>query len=90
MLYAVIYNAVHKYTVEYLAVGLSIFIAYILDRLIYMPILYAEGLKNGANTFDFFIKCLTSEFIAAMLGCILIVIVYAIISLIKDRIKKKA
>ncbi len=89
LLYAAIYNAINKFTVDYLAVGLSLFIAYIIDRLIYMPILYAEGLINGSNTFDYFIKCLTSEFIAAILCSLIIIVVYVIITSIRKKVKKK-
>ena len=88
LLYAAIYNAINKFTVDYLAVGLSVFIAYIIDRLIFMPILYAEGLINGSNTFDYFIKCLTSEFIAAILCSIIIIIVYMIVTSIRKKVKK--
>lgn len=88
LLYAAIYNAINKFTVDYLAVGLSLFIAYIIDRLIYMPILYAEGLINGSNTFDYFIKCLTSEFIAAILCSLIIIVVYVIITSIRKKVKK--
>lgn len=90
LLFAVIYNAIHKFTVDYLAVGLSVFIAYVVDRLLFMPILFAKGLSNGSNTFDYFIRCLTSEFIIAILCSILIVVLYVIITSIKKLVKKKA
>jgi uncharacterized PurR-regulated membrane protein YhhQ (DUF165 family) len=88
LLYATIYNAIKNFTIEYLAVGLSIFISYILDRIIYMPILFAEGLMNGSNTFNYFIQCLTSEFMAAILCSLIIIVLYVIIISIKKAIKK--
>lgn len=89
LLYATIYNALKGFTIDYLAVGLSLFIGYILDRLIYVPILYAKGLMNGANTFEYFIQILTSEFIGAIVMSVAIIIVFAIISAIKKTVEKK-
>ena len=88
LLFATIYNAVSKFTIDYLAVGLSLFIAYILDRLIYMPILFIDGLITESNTFDYLIKCLTSEFIAAIMITILIIIIYTLLTTIKNAIRK--
>lgn len=88
LLYAVIYNAVHSFTIDYLAVGLSVFIAYIIDRIIFTPLLFAQGLMNGSNTFDYFIKCLTSEFMGAILCSVLIIILYSIITSIKNLFKE--
>lgn len=83
LVYATVYNAISRYTVDYLSMGLSLFIAYIVDRLIFVPILFAKSLQNGSNTFDFVIKLLTSEFIAAILLSIIIVICYIVITSIK-------
>lgn len=89
LLYATIYNAIHNYTVDYLAVGLSGFIAYVIDRIVFMPILFLENLFDGTNTFDYFIKCLTSEFIGAIFASVLIIILYVIIVNIKDNVIKR-
>lgn len=89
LLFATIYNAIHNYTVDYLAVGLSVFIAAITDRILFMPILFLENLIKGSNTFDYFIKCLTSEFMAAIVSTILIIILYVIITSVKDALKKE-
>ena len=88
LLYATIYNAVHRFTIDYLAVGLGLFIAYIVDRLLFIPILYAKGLSTGANTFEYLIKVLTSEFIVGVGVAVLLVIVYMIINAILKAIKK--
>ncbi len=88
LLFATIYNAIHKYTVDYLAIGLSVFIAAITDRIIFMPILFLENLMSGANTFDYFLKCLTSEFMATIIATIIIIMLYVIITSIKDSRKK--
>lgn len=88
LIYATIYNAIHNFTIEYLSVGLSLFIAYVLDRMIFMPILYAKGLIKGNNTFEFLIQCLTSEFIAAIMMIVFIVIIYVIITSIKKTTKE--
>lgn len=88
LLFATIYNAVSKYTIDYLAVGLSLFIAYILDRLLFMPILFVDDLISGNKTFDYLIKCLTSEFIAAIMITILLIIIYIIYTTIKNAITK--
>lgn len=90
LIYAALYNALKGFTIDYLAVGLGLFISYIIDRIIFMPLLYAEGLMNGSNTFDYFIKCLTSEFVAAIACSLIIVIVYMIINAIKKKVKRKA
>lgn len=89
LLFATIYNAVKNYTIDYLAMGLGVFIAYIIDRILFTPILLAKGLSNGSNTFNFLIQSITSEFIAAIVMSILIVIVYAIIIQIKKLIARK-
>ena len=88
LLYATIYNAIHRFTIDYLAVGLGLFIAYIVDRLLFIPILYAKGLSTGANTFEYLIKVLTSEFIVGVGVAVLLVIVYMIINVILKAIKK--
>lgn len=90
LLYATIYNAIHRYTVDYLAMGLSVFIAAIIDRIIFMPLLFLENLLDGLNTFDYFIKCLTSEFMATIVASILLIIIYIIWTSIKDKMKKNS
>lgn len=89
LLYVTIYNAVHRYTSDYLAMGLSAFIGAIIDRIIFMPLLFLENLIDGSNTFEYFIKCLTSEFMATILSILIIIIVYMIVCAIKDSKKKK-
>lgn len=90
LLYATIYNAINRYTVDYLAMGLSVFIAAIIDRIIFMPLLFLENLLEGLNTFDYFIKCLTSEFMATIVASILLIIVYIIWTSIKEKMKKNS
>lgn len=89
LLFASIYNAIHRYTIDYLAMGLSAFISAIIDRIIFVPILLLENLLNGSNSFEFFIKCLTSEFIATIAFVMIIIILYVIITHIKDSTMKK-
>ncbi len=89
LVYSAVYNAIHRYTVDYLAMGLSFFIAAILDRIIFMPLLYLENLLDGLNTFDYFIKCLTSEFMATIVFSIILIIVYIIWTSITDKVIKK-
>jgi len=89
LLYASIYNAIHRYTIDYLAMGLSAFIAAIVDRVVFVPILLLENLLNGSNEFEFFIKCLTSEFIATIVFTMLAIAGYIAISLIKESKNKK-
>lgn len=89
LLYASIYNAVHRFTVDYLAMGLSAFISAIIDRIIFTPLLLLENLLEGSNTFEFFIKCLTSEFIATIGFVIILIIIYIIMTHIKDAKEKK-
>jgi len=89
LLYATVYNAISKLTVDYLAMGLSIFIGYIVDRILFMPMLLAQNLKDGVNTFEFFLKCLTSEFIGAIVAALVIVILYVILTSIIDAMKKR-
>ena len=88
LLFATIYNAIKNYTIDYLAVGLGVFISYIIDRLLFMPILLAKGLKNGYNTFDYLIQSITSEFISAIMASVVIIIVYVIIIQIKKLFTK--
>ena len=80
LLYATVYNAVRNYTVDYLSVGLSLFIGYIIDRILFVFLLFAKGLYKGDNTFDFVIKVLTTEFMAAIVACLVIILLYSIIS----------
>lgn len=80
LLYATVYNAVRNYTIDYLSVGLSLFIGYIIDRILFVFLLFAKGLHNGDNTFDFVIKVLTTEFMASIVACLIIIILYSIIN----------
>lgn len=80
LLYATVYNAIKNYTIDYLSVGLSVFIGYIIDRIIFVFLLFAEGLFKGNNTFNFVIKVLTTEFMAAIAASLIIIILYSIIS----------
>lgn len=89
LLYATVYNAISNLTVDYLAMGLSIFIGYIVDRILFMPMLLAQNLMDGVNTFEFFLKCLTSEFIGAIVAALVIVILYVILTSIIDAMKKR-
>lgn len=88
ILFSAIYNAIHNYTIDYLAMGLSLFIAAIIDRIIFTTLLLLENLLSGSNTFEFFIRCLTSEFIATIAFSLIIIILYAIITHFKDKKKK--
>lgn len=90
LLYASIYNAIHKSTADQVAMGLGVFIAGIIDRVVFIPILLLENLLNGSNTLDFLVKCITSEFIATILFMVIIIIIYSIITFIKDNKKKKS
>ncbi len=83
LLFATIYTVTKNYTVDYLAMGLGLFIAYIIDRIIFIPILLARGLLKGTNTFNYLIQILTSEFIAAVFMTIVLIIIYIIIVNIK-------
>lgn len=87
LLFATIYNAIHRFTVDYLAVGLGLFISYIIDRLAFIPILYAKGLSQGSNTFEYLIQCLTSEFIASIVASIIVLIIYIVITKLKKTVK---
>lgn len=89
LLYATIYNAINNLTVDYLAMGLSIFIGFIVDRIIFMPLLLAKNLMDGVNTFEFFLKCLTSEFIGAIAAALVIIVLYVILTSIIDAKKKR-
>ncbi len=89
LLYATIYNAIHKFTIDYLAMGLSTFIGAIVDRIIFVPMLFLENLLDGSNTFEYFIKCLTSEFIATIIMVIVMIVLYIIVTAIKDATKRK-
>ena len=82
LLYATVYNAICNYTVDYLGMGLSIFIAGVIDRIIFMPLFFLENLINGSNTFDYFIKCLTSEFIVVIISSIIILLSFILACLI--------
>lgn len=84
LIYATVYNAINKYTIDYLAMGLSLFIAYITDRLLFVPILLAKGLIKGSNDFNYLIQCLTSEFIFSVLVSIVLVIIYIIFTSLKS------
>lgn len=89
ILYSTIYSALAKVkTNEYLSMGLSLFIAYIVDRIIFIPLLYSEGLIKGSNTFDYLVKCLISEFMAAMFASVLVIIAFTIINNLKNKFKK--
>ncbi len=90
LLFASIYNAIKKYTVDYLAMGLGAFIAAIVDRIIFVPILLLENLLDGTNTFDFLVKSLTSEFISTILFIMIVIIAYIIITKIKEKKNKTA
>ena len=73
----VVYNDIPIY---YLSFGLSLFIGYIIDRILFVFLLFAKGLYKGDNTFDFVIKVLTTEFMAAIVACLVIILLYSIIS----------
>jgi len=88
-LYAVIYKAIKNYVPEFLSMGLSVFIACIIDRLIFIPLLFLENLIDKSNTFQYFLKCLTSEFMVVIPAVFILIILYLIINKIKDRINKK-
>lgn len=85
LLYATVYNAIRNYTVEYLSVGLSLFIGYIIDRIVFIFILFAKGLYDGSNTFDFVIKVLTTEFMACIVASVTLIILYVIINSFKRK-----
>lgn len=89
LLYATVYNAISNLTVDYLAMGLSMFIGSIVDRILFMTMLFAKNLMDGVNTFDFFLKCLTSEFIGAIVTALIIVILYVILTSILEARKKR-
>lgn len=89
LLYSTIYNAIHNYTVDYLAMSLSLFIAAIIDRIVFIPLLFLKNLIDGNNTFNYILKCLTSEFIVTIGMCLVVVILYVIIVAIKNAIEKK-
>lgn len=89
LIYAKVYDAIHGITVDYLAAGLGIFIGYIVDRMLFIPLLYAESLIKKMNSFQHLIKCLTSEFMGAILGTLIVIVVYVVISTIKDKKNKK-
>ena len=86
LLFATIYNITKSYTMDYLAMGLALFISYIVDRIIFVPILLSKGLLNESITFNYLIQILTSEFIAAVFMTILLIITYVIITSIKKMI----
>lgn len=88
LLYALIYKAINNYTIDTVAMALSVFIAAIVDRIIFMPILFLENLINKLNTFEYFIKCLTSEFIATIVTTAVIIVIYSFTTMIKNRSKK--
>ena len=83
LLFATIHSITKDYTIDYLAMGLGLFISYIVDRIIFVPILLSEGLIKGTNTFNYMIQILTSEFIAAIFMTIILIILYIIITNIK-------
>lgn len=89
LLFATIYNAIHLFTADYLAMGLSAFIAGIIDRVIFMPLLFIENLLDSSVTFDYFIKCLTSEFIVTIVATMIVIVLYVIVVAIKKKIDKK-
>ncbi len=89
LLYATIYNAIHNYTTNYLAMGLAVFIASIIDRIIFIPLLYLENLLNKSNNFEYFMKCLTSEFIGTIFFIVIMIVCYVIITSIVDAKKQK-
>ena len=72
LLYATLYVALISYTLNYLAVLLSLFIAYIIDRSLYVTIYFANDLLNNPDIFNTYIKYLTSEYIAAILMVVII------------------
>ena len=83
LLFVTIYSITKDYTIDYLAMGLGLFISYIVDRIIFIPLLLARGLIKGTNTFNYMIQILTSEFIAAIFMTIILIILYIIITNIK-------
>lgn len=89
LLFATVYNAIHGYTADYLAMGLSAFIASIIDRVVFMPLLFLQNLLDEVVTFDYFIKCLTSEFIMTIVAILVIIVLYVIITSVKDSRDKK-
>lgn len=90
LLYSTIYNAINASTADALSMGLSIFIATIIDRLVFMPLLNIKDLLKGSTTFDFFVTGLTSEFIFSIVAAVIMIIIYAIIISIKSHKSKKA
>lgn len=83
LLFATIYSVTKNYTVDYFAMGLGLFISYIIDRILFIPLLLSHGLIKGTNTFNFLIQMLTSEFIAAVFMTLALIIIYIIITNIK-------
>lgn len=88
LIYATVYNAINTLTVDYLAMGLGSFIAFIVDRIIFTVLLFLQNLIEGVNTFDFFLKCLTSEFIGYIAAALVVIVLYIIITSIVDARKK--
>lgn len=88
LLFVAIYNAIHRYTIDYLAMGLAAFIAAIVDRVVFVPLLLLENLLNGKNEFDFFVKCLTSEFMATIVFIMIAIVGYIVICVCKEKLKK--
>jgi len=80
LLYLFIYNALSTPSNEGMVVMLSLFISYIIDRTIFMPIYYSRVLTQD-NSFAYFVKNLTGEYVASILVVITLILVFLIFSI---------
>ncbi len=84
-IYLLFYNLIRSSTINFVAMGLSTLVGLVLDRLIFMLLLYGKNLITGDNSFQYFIKCLTGEFMFAIIMTVVLIIIYVIFSSIKNK-----
>ena len=88
LLTSIIYNSISKVSSYIVSAGIALFIGYSIDRIIFVILLFIEGLIAKDNTIDFVIRFITSECLASLIASIIILILFIIIKNIKFKKRK--
>ena len=89
LIYSLIYFNLKEFTMDYLAAFLSMFIAYIIDRSLFVPLFNINYVFGSEGEFNYFIKYLAGEFMITVFIVVLLLILYSVFSAIKKGSKKE-
>ena len=77
LIYALIYFIIKDFTMDYLAALLAIFISYIIDRTIFIPMYCNNFVFGDKPEFNYFIKFLAGEYLVSLFVIIVILCFYS-------------